>query len=102
MSGSKIDLLFVLSRGGQRADDVAAVICRLVTDGAQLGALEPYEIVDPDAPDGVRTVRGIPRVWLDRLGRAVEVGAFDRLTVEAIVERILAPPLPAHVENETV
>lgn len=102
MSAPQIDLLHILSRGGERADALACVICRLVTDGAQLGALEPYEIVDPNEPAGVRTVRGIPRIWLERLGRAVEVGAFERLTVDVIVDRILAPPLPAHVESETV
>jgi hypothetical protein len=87
------NLLPFLAESGKRADDLAQAICRLVWDGSELGALEEKEIVGADG-EPVRTVKLIPKIWLERLHRAVEVGAFERLSVDQIVERILAPPLP--------
>lgn len=79
---------------------VADVICGLVTEGAILGELREVAICGADGlpalgDDGEpRTCRTIPLEWLQRLARAIEVGAFDRLTSQQIVARILLPPLP--------
>jgi hypothetical protein len=106
MSAQQPDLVRILAAGGKRADDVASVLCLLVLDGAQLGALEPRALLGADGkpellPDGSpRTFKAIPVEWLDRLARAVEVGAFERLGVLEIVERILAPPLPYSISGE--
>jgi uncharacterized protein involved in type VI secretion and phage assembly len=91
------ELLNTMSARGKRALDLASVICRLVTEGAELGALEDLELQLADG--STKTIRIIPRQWLERLQRAVNVGAFERLTVEQIVERILLPPLPDQVET---
>jgi hypothetical protein len=87
------NLLPFLACDGKRADGLAQAICKLVKNGSELGALEEREIFDAD---GVllRTIKLIPKIWLERLHRAVEVGAFERLSVNEIVDRILAPPLP--------
>ena len=95
--GDQHDLVRTLAAGGDRAHGLAEAICLLIKDGAELGALETHEIADaghPDAVDGVRTVKRVPRIWLTRLERAIELGAFERLPVRKIVDRILAPPLP--------
>jgi hypothetical protein len=92
MSAHQIEVLNAMAEDGERASCLASAICRLVREGAELGALEDRELMAPDG--STRTVRIIPRLWLERLKRAVNVGAFERLTVEQIVTRILLPPLP--------
>jgi hypothetical protein len=99
MTAVQINILQTLSAGGQRADALASVVCRLVTEGAELGALEERQIIGADGVL-VRTVKLIPRVWLERLDRAVDVGALERMSVTDIVDRILGMPLPEHVETE--
>ncbi len=74
------------------ANKVAEAIARLVVDGAELGALVEREVTDQGA---VRVSRTLPDEWFTRLSNAVDRGAFDRMPVKKIVERILLPPLPA-------
>jgi hypothetical protein len=94
---AQIILLKTLAAGGERADGLASVICALVSQGSELGALEDREICGLDGSK--RQIKVLPRIWLERLDRAVAVGAFDRLSAQVIVERILAPPLPENVES---
>jgi len=75
-----------------RADRAVAidfVLCQLIVKGRELGELEPAAAVGFDG--SWREIRLPPQAWLDRLARAIEVGAFDRLEPLAIVERILTP-----------
>lgn len=77
---------------GKTALKVADAICRLVVDGAALGELVERKVTDQGAP---RASLSLPEGWFTRLANAVDRGAFDRMPVEKIVERILLPPLPA-------
>src|SRR5260221_14608454 len=93
-------VLKTLAAGGQRASVVASVICRLVIEGAELGALDDIEVVS-GADGKPRTVKTLPREWLARLARAIELGVFDKpgpATMRKVVARILAPPLPENPE----
>jgi hypothetical protein len=91
------ELHAAISGDGPRSHDLATAICRLIIEGAARGALEDRELVAPDG--STRTVKIIPLQWLERLQRAVNVGAFERLTVDQIVQRIL---LPIDGKTETV
>lgn len=91
MTEQPTDLVRVLASGGDRAMGVAEAISLLVKNGAALGELEEYQVADPDAPDGTRTCKRMPLLWLERLGRAATRGAFERMPVKKIVDRILAP-----------
>jgi hypothetical protein len=89
-------ILRAIGAGGQVAEKLADIICRLVVHGAELGELEEYEIPDPDKPKPApgeepttKTCRTIPRQWLDRLAKAIETGAIERLSSERIVEILL-------------
>jgi hypothetical protein len=89
-------ILRAIGAGGQVAEKLADIICRLVVHGAELGELEEYEIPDPDQPKpapgekpATKTCRTIPRGWLDRLTTAIERGAIDRISTERIVEILL-------------
>lgn len=95
---SILKLMGTMAGDDPRANDVATAICDLVVEGGKLGELDVQTLIGPDGQ--TREFKVLPLQWLDRLCRAVEVGAFDRLTVKEIVERILVP-LPAS-ESETV
>lgn len=82
----------IASSTADRAAQIDAVLCRLIREGAELGELERAAAIGIDGH--WREIKLPPQIWLDRLARAVEVGAFDRLELDTIVERILAPPLP--------
>ncbi len=97
MSALAGGVLKTLSAGGQRADGLASAICALVKQGAELGALEDVELQRLEGTS--KTIRVFPRVWLERLARAVNVGAFERLTVDQIVERVLLPPPSSDAES---
>jgi hypothetical protein len=75
-----------------RAVQLDAALCGLVVWGSRLGELETREVMGVDGKP--RTIKVPPRIWLERLDRALAVGAFDRLPVDKIVERILIPPDP--------
>lgn len=91
MSPVALDLLPLLARRKSRhAVDLASVICKLVVDGGKLGELDEVIVIGADGER--RPIKRPPKIWFERLARAVAVGAFDRLTVEQIVERILSPP----------
>lgn len=99
MNASPSILLTTLAAGGQRAHGLASVICALVKEGAELGALEDRDIGTKDEP---HPTKALPREWLERLGRAIELGILDHPTpakLRKVVDRILAPPLPAHIES---
>jgi hypothetical protein len=82
-------LLHELGRDkSKRSVAIATAICGLVVEGKKLGELESYEAV----AFGERVVgQRMPREWLMRLEAAIKVGAFERLEVKDIVERILIP-----------
>lgn len=84
------DLIALIAKApAERAVAIDAVLCGLIIEGGKLGELEPDAAIGVDGD--WREIRLPPRIWLDRLARAIEVGAFDRLTVKDIVERILVP-----------
>lgn len=80
----------VLRSGQPLGIAVADVVCRLVVDGKTLGELRDVTYRGPDGRP--REGRVVPAEWFIRLNRAIEVGAFERLTVKEIVARILQPP----------
>lgn len=88
-------------RRGALGTAVADVICGLITEGAMLGELREVVLCGRDgAPtlgdDGKpRACRTMPPEWLERLARAIEVGAFDRLTTKEIIARIPAAAVAA-------
>lgn len=79
----------VLRSGEPLGTAVADVICRLAVDGAELGELREVTVRGPDGRP--RQGHVVPSEWLARLNRAIEVGAFERLSVDDIVARILQP-----------
>lgn len=88
-----------LATGGDGAIALASVICGLVKEGAELGALQDVPLRGIDGAP--RSVKVIPPEWFKRLSRAIELGVFDHphdRTVRKTIDRILAPPLPEHVE----
>lgn len=89
-----------LAAGGEGADALASVICRLVIDGAALGELEEVPAIGIDG--NPRTIKVPPIAWFERLGDAIDRGVFDNptpTTVKKVVDRILASPPPEHVKT---
>lgn len=70
-----------------RSDKIAEALCLLVIKGKELGALEAREVIGIDGAR--REIRVPPAIWFERLAAAADVGAFERLEVKAIVDRIL-------------
>lgn len=82
------DLVALIAKANfEQAVAIDRALCRLVLKGRELGELEPRLVVGRDGQP--REIRLPPRAWLERLARAIEVGAFERLEVEVIVDRIL-------------
>jgi hypothetical protein len=85
-------ILRAIGASGRPGSKVATIICDLVVKGGELGELEEYEISDPENRDPnappIKRKR-LPRQWLDRLARAIETGAIERLSSERIVEILL-------------
>lgn len=103
MRASQLALLERLAVGGQGANVLASVITLLVIEGVQLGALEEIPAIGADG--NRRTIFVLPREWIDRLAHAIELGVFEKptqKTMRKVVDRILAPPLPADGETNTV
>jgi len=73
-----------------RSDKLAEALCLLVIEGGKLGELERREVIGVDGER--RDIRLPPAIWFERLAAAAETGAFERLEVKQIVERILLPP----------
>lgn len=92
MSTDRGLLIKTLAAGGPRGAALADAITGLIVEGAELGELQEVVIRNPDGQP--RTVRTMPPEWLDRLTRAIDVGAFERMSAQQIVARILLPPLP--------
>lgn len=78
-------ILATLGADGERGRKLADVITALVgkVGDREVGGLETYQVVSYG-----RTVNGrrFPERWWPRLTRAIETGAFERMSVEAIVE----------------
>jgi hypothetical protein len=96
VSAPASSVLKTLSAGGTRATGLADAITALVKNGSDLGALEDVLLRLPDGT--TKTIRIFPRIWLERLQRAVNLGAFEKLTVDQIVDRVLLPP-PSEAES---
>jgi hypothetical protein len=83
-------LLWTLSAEGPRGFKLADIISDLVAKGGQLGELVEYDHPDRTlSKDGGTKCRRMRPEWLDRLGRAVETEAIDRLDADRIVEILL-------------
>ncbi|WP_439363099.1 ABC transporter substrate-binding protein [Bradyrhizobium sp. DASA03005] len=67
--------------GLKLADVIAALICKVAD--REIDGLDKYQVVSFG-----RTVNGarFPDRWWPRLARALETGAFDRMSAEAIVD----------------
>lgn len=78
-------VLRTLGSGGPQSLKLATVITRLVVKVAdrEVDGLEKYQVVSFG-----RTVNGarFPDRWWPRLTRAIETGAIERLSVQAIVD----------------
>lgn len=84
------DFIALLTRStAERVVKIDAVLCLLIKQGAELGELETVTVLRHEG--GRREIKLPPRIWFDRIVRAAAVGAFDRLSVKEIADRILAP-----------
>jgi hypothetical protein len=74
-----------LGAGGELGEKLADVITALVrkVGDRQVGGLETYQVVSFG-----RTVNGrrFPERWWPRLAKALETGAFERMSAQAIVD----------------
>lgn len=76
--------------GGRLADAVLAAFNELLQEPLREHSPHTFEIVERPGIDGeLRPMKIFPRIWLQRLGRAIEVGAFDRMTPSEVAKRIL-------------
>lgn len=88
-------LLPHLARRGHQADLLADAVVMLAR--AAFDRENPHEMekVIVTGADGVkREVKRFPLVWSQRLARAAQQGAFKRMEVKAIVDRILTTESP--------
>lgn len=86
------NLVVILGADDPVSYHVADAVMKLLRKGIELGELETVPAI---GSDGTRIERKIfPRVWLRRLERAVELGAFARGNVDSIVDRILTTEAP--------
>lgn len=85
---NRMPLLPVLAAGGARGDKVADVICALIVQGGKLGELQAASVLDAGTP---RESLLPPLIWFDRLMLAVERGAIEAMSAQAITQRILRP-----------
>ncbi|WLB43036.1 ABC transporter substrate-binding protein [Bradyrhizobium ottawaense] len=78
-------VLSTLAAGGRPALKLATVICKLIVKVAdrEIDGLEKYQVVSFG-----QTVNGarFPDRWWPRLAKAIDTGAFDRMSVQAIVD----------------
>lgn len=80
----------MLVYASSRSDKIAAALCQLVVEGGELGELELRQVIGVDGEK--REIRVPPAIWFERLAAAAEAGAFERLEIKQIVDRILTPP----------
>lgn len=81
--------LIVATLAGLLGDDISRKLADVITalirkvGDREVGGLESYQVVSFG-----RTVDGrrFPERWWPRLVKALETGAFDRMSVQAIVE----------------
>ncbi|MCW2086710.1 UNVERIFIED_ORG: ABC-type phosphate transport system auxiliary subunit [Bradyrhizobium japonicum] len=86
-------VLRTLGSGGPQALKLATVITKLVVKVAdrEVDGLDKYQVVSFG-----RTVNGarFPDRWWPRLSRAIETGAIERLSVQAIVDVMIEHDRP--------
>lgn len=86
-------ILRTLGSGGPHALKLATVITRLVVKVAdrEVDGLEKYQVVSFG-----RTVNGarFPDRWWPRLTKAIETGAIERLSAQAIVDVMIEHDRP--------
>jgi hypothetical protein len=90
MSAAVDQLSRMLAAGGELADGLASAVAQLVVKGSKLGELEDHAAVGIDG--NWRPIKRPPPIWFERLVLAAKRGAFARLPVDRIVDRILLPP----------
>lgn len=78
-------IVAAIGAGGELGDKLADVITALIVKvgDRQVGGLETYQVVSFGL-----TVNGtrFPERWWPRLAKALETGAFERMSAEAIVD----------------
>ena len=89
---SKSEILEILSADGELALKAADAVIRLIREAAALGELPLIEVSDHGDPP--RLVEMPPKQWFERLEVAARSGAFEKMTVEEIVSRILTTSAP--------
>lgn len=86
-------VLRTIAAGGPQALKLSSVICKLIVTVAEreVDGLEKYQVVSFG-----RTVNGarFPERWWPRLDRAIETGAIERLSVQAIVDVMILHDTP--------
>lgn len=82
----------MIARHDDRSLAMSRVICRLVTDGTELGEVRTETVIVDGAE---RAFKIMPSDWIGRLLIAAERGAFERMSEDRIVERMFAPPVPS-------
>lgn len=93
---NRMPLLPVIAAGGDRGTKVADVICAMIVQGERAGLekgerlaeLQAITILDQGAP---RQIVLPPMLWFDRLMLAVERGAIETMSAQAITQKILRP-----------
>lgn len=94
-------LLPQLGRRGRQADCLADAVVLLTRAAFDRENPRELDVVTVTGIDGAaREVRRFPLAWSQRLLRAAEAGAFARMEVRAIVDRILSTPEPAAPQGE--
>lgn len=86
-------VLRTLGSGGPQALKLATVITKLVVKVAdrEVDGLDKYQVVSfGRTVDGAR----FPDRWWPRLSRAIETGAIERLSVQAIVDVMIEHDRP--------
>lgn len=81
-------ILMHLGKPGQRANDIARALCEMIKPDREVGSrMDRVDVMGIDGKS--HSILMPPRVWLDRLARAAERGAFERYSVNEITDRIL-------------
>lgn len=89
-------LLPIIGRGGLLSYQVSEAISLMLRECADRESPHAFETVSRPGADGQpHDVRVLPPLWLARLARAADTGAFKRKSVRDIVDTILTTPEPA-------
>ena len=85
---NRMPLQPVIAAGGDRGTKVADVICAMIVQGGQAGDMQAVAVLDNGVP---RVTLLPPMLWFDRLMLAVERGAMETMSAQAITQKILRP-----------